>query len=462
MLEPVKWYVRLLGPAEFQRRVNGLGGEAEPRPYDTTTPLDRIVDRIPPESLASRRAEADLADGEPMAAWIDGWRKQQHALAGHTELQVELRDASDALARIAEIVAGDSDTDAETLAGPFGEYVLPIAHAVAEWQCRTAPMDSSPGQVALRSWPEVTGPVEVIDAGHINDTYLVGGRHVLQRLNRAVFRNPEALMRNLAKALRHEGGKLLLPPLITPGGEPYGVDANGDIWRVFAHIPSRSFENLPDELLTPAGEAFGGLLATFADFGEALEPVIDGFHDLAHYLRALDAASADGGPLIQEINDLRGRFHPGEPQRVIHGDCKVNNLLFHPTQDMVVAVIDLDTLMLGDPAWDFGDLVRSAFAGTEETHTATPFSISRFEPLSRGFFSAFGEVEDIARYAAAPAYMSFMLAVRFLTDHLEGDVYFKVARPGDNLLRARSQLELAHRFLEAEDDMAHAIEDATE
>ena len=457
MLEPVKWYVRLLGPAEFRRRVNGLGGEAEPRPYDTTTPLDRIVDRIPPESLASRRAEADLAAGAPMSTWIDGWRRQQLALAQHPQLHEELRDASDALARIADIVAGDSDTDASALAGPFGEYVLPIAHVVAEWQSKAAPGDSNRARAALRSWPEVTGGLEVIDAGHINDTYLVGGHHVLQRLNREVFRDPEALMRNLAKALRHEGGKLLSSPLATPGGEPYAIDPDGDIWRVFAHIPSRSFENLPDQLLAPAGEAFGGLLATFADFGEALEPVIDGFHDLAHYLAALDAVSVDGGPLVREIDDLRERFRPGEPQRVIHGDCKVNNLLFHPTRDVVVAVIDLDTLMLGDPAWDFGDLVRSAFAGTEETHAATPFSASRFEPLCRGFFSAFGVVDDIARYAAAPAYMSFMLAVRFLTDHLQGDAYFKVERRGDNLLRARSQLELAHRFLAAEDDMALVI-----
>lgn len=459
MLEPVKWYVRLLGPTEFQRRVSGLGGEAEPRPYDTTTPLDRIVDRIPPESLASHRAEADLAAGAPMDAWIDGWRRQQAALARHPELREELGHASDALARIADIVAGDSDGDAGTLAGPFGEYVLPIAQAVSEWQSRTAPVDSSRARAALRSWPEVTGSLEPIDAGHINDTYLVGGRHILQSLNRAVFRSPEALMRNLAKALRHEGGKLLLPPLATSDGEPYATDANGDVWRVFAHVPSRSFENLPDELLAPAGEAFGGLLATFADFREELEPVIEGFHDLEHYLAALDAVS-DGGPLIREIDGLRDRFRPGEPQRVIHGDCKVNNLLFHPTQDEVIAVIDLDTLMRGDPTWDFGDLVRSAFAGTEETHDAAPFSVSRFERLCQGFFSAFGKVDDLARYAAAPAYMSFMLAIRFLTDHLEGDVYFKIAQRGDNLLRAQSQLELAHRFLEVEGDMALMIESA--
>ena len=99
-----------------------------------------------------------------------------------------------------------------------------------------------------------------------------------------------------------------------------------------------------------------------------------------------------------------------------------------------------------------------SYASSEETETAAPFSPARFEPLCQGFFSAFGKIEDVARYAAAPAYMSFMLAVRFLTDHLENDVYFKVTRHGDNLARAGSQLDLAKRFLAAEADMAAIIE----
>ncbi|MYA17136.1 MAG: hypothetical protein F4Z28_10400 [Gammaproteobacteria bacterium] len=79
--------------------------------------------------------------------------------------------------------------------------------------------------------------------------------------------------------------------------------------------------------------------------------------------------------------------------------------------------------------------------------------------MSKGFFSAFGPVDDVDRYAAAPAYMSFMLSVRFLTDHLEGDVYFKVDRRGDNLARARSQLDLAKRFMLAGPEMAGIIDD---
>ena len=130
MLEPVKWYRRLLGDANFTRRVNGLGGDAEARPYDATTPLDRPVDRIAPESWASRRAEADLAAGRSMRRWIAGWRAQRDALDQHPALGAELGAASDALAAIADIVAGESNADPLPLAGPFGEYLLPIAHAV--------------------------------------------------------------------------------------------------------------------------------------------------------------------------------------------------------------------------------------------------------------------------------------------------------------------------------------------
>ena len=130
MLEPVKWYRRLLGESAYQARLNGLGGSEATRPYDAQTPLNRIVDRIPPESLASRRAEADLASGASMRHWTAGWRRQRAALDDHPALLPELLAASDALVEIAAIVDGESSADAAPLAGPFGEYLLPIAYAV--------------------------------------------------------------------------------------------------------------------------------------------------------------------------------------------------------------------------------------------------------------------------------------------------------------------------------------------
>ena len=130
MLEPVKWYRRLLGTGEYERRINGIGGSADARPYDALTPLDRIVDRLAPESLASRRAEADLAKGAPMDAWTTGWRSQRAVLAREPALEAELGAASEALAALADVVDGNVAADPATLAGPFGEYLLPVAYAV--------------------------------------------------------------------------------------------------------------------------------------------------------------------------------------------------------------------------------------------------------------------------------------------------------------------------------------------
>ena len=138
MLEPVKWYWRLLGADGLAKRIGGDGPVVR-RPYDVKTPLNRVVDRIPAESLASRRAEADLKAGRSMQAWIAPWREQRRALERHP-LFDELHAASDALEAIADIVAGDADAtsrDIAKLAGPFGEYLLPIAYAVAELRAGT-------------------------------------------------------------------------------------------------------------------------------------------------------------------------------------------------------------------------------------------------------------------------------------------------------------------------------------
>ena len=137
MLEPVKWYWRLLGADGYAKRVDG-GGVVDQRPYNVRTPLNRIVDRIAPESLASRRAEAEVKAGRSMQEWLAPWREQREALQGHPLFE-ELCAASDALAAIADILAGDLDakpSDIAKLAGPFGEYLLPIAYAVAERKSR--------------------------------------------------------------------------------------------------------------------------------------------------------------------------------------------------------------------------------------------------------------------------------------------------------------------------------------
>ena len=171
------------------------------------------------------------------------------ALDRHPELLPELREVSDALVQVADFLDGDAGTAIGTIGGPYDEYLLPIADVAADH--RTVPTEPSARDI-LKAWNVSTGRVRPMDAGHINDTYLVDDRYVLQRLNRSVFQGSAGRScANLAKALAHEGGNLLLPPIPTKEGAPFGVDADGDTWRLFPHLPSRNFHSLPDELLVP-------------------------------------------------------------------------------------------------------------------------------------------------------------------------------------------------------------------
>ncbi|MGD8416455.1 MAG: aminoglycoside phosphotransferase family protein, partial [Pseudomonadales bacterium] len=205
-----------------------------------------------------------------------------------------------------------------------------------------------------------------------------------------------------------------------------------------------------------AGRAFGRFQRILADLpGGALPPTIPGFLELAGYLDAFDAAgrgngSADralaeacgGMAFIDARRDLAQQFPPGDD--LIHGDCKLNNLLFDAHAPSVRAVLDLDTVMTGHWAWDFGDLARSALAGTLSAEAAAP----ALAALTRGFADGSGRVLTPATVAGAPVYVAFMLGVRFLTDHLLGDRYFRVSHTGENLSRARTQFELV-RLLES-------------
>ena len=318
--------------------------------------------------------------------------------------------------------------------------------------------DVTPGRM-LAAWlagGEAPVPHPV---GRINDTWMVADSHVLQRLNGRVFIRPQAVMRNLSRVLAHDD-TLLLAPVPTRNGAPFAMDERGDLWRLFPRRKARDFESLPPSLFAAAAEAYGGFLARFATFPHRLEPVIDGFHELERYLAALDEAPAGAAQERRAVDELRHAFEAPRRDRVIHGDCKVNNLLFHPARDEVVAIIDLDTVMLGDPAWDFGDLVRSAFAGTEESETVPALSAPGLAALAGGFARGMGTLDEVARFSSGPAYMSLMLGVRFLVDHLSDDVYFKVSAHGDNLRRARGQLGLAQVFLDARPMLTAALDRA--
>ena len=158
--------------------------------------------------------------------------------------------------------------------------------------------------------------------------------------------------------------------------------------------------------------------------------------------------------LLERYRIIVNQKTPRGPRQIIHGDCKVDNLLFDLHSDKVVRIVDTDTLMWGYPIWDFGDLVRSIATGNERSNQLT----KRLHSVCTGFFEQFPIAEkEVDDYAFAPTYMSMMLGVRFFTDHIRGNQYFKVERVGENMDRATEQFELAEKFNSIKNDLQTAI-----
>lgn len=439
-LEPVKWYSRLIGMDRMNARTSGQVESAYARPYDIHTELNRVIDHLPPESFEARRVDAMLTSDKPITKWCDGWKTQAQAFEDCVKVEprlIELQEASRHLAQLAAIHQEEAPVNM-SLADPIGEYLLPIATSVLN-------------HVILRianRFGAVQGVVEEIKRGHINDSFAIDRTYLLQRINSTVF-DVSAVLRN----------RRTLDPFIrdfvprsfdTSDGSDHVVGVKGEVWRTSEYIEARNFDVLPTELCEEAGRAFGRFLTQLKECNERPIPVIPGFHNLHTYLTEIDALSPTSDALdwvdfVTKRRSSTQSFDDDEFQ-VIHGDCKVNNLLFELEAPKVARIIDLDTLMWGHPAWDFGDLIRSVLTGSvnaEEEH-------ERIRLTTQGFVSCY-PINDRARetFANAPSYMSFMLGVRFLADHFRGDTYFKVGARGDNLERATEQFELYDRLLHA-------------
>jgi hypothetical protein len=324
--------------------------------------------------------------------------------------------------------------------------------------------------------------------GHIHDTYLLrlrdaGGPQVLlQRINTRVFRDPERLMENIARVTEHlaaredagcEGRLRALRLIPTREGAPFLRDRKGEVWRAFRFIEgARSIEiaRSPHEA-REAAHAFGRFQRLLADLpGPRLHETIPRFHDTPARLAALlDAATRDplgraarAAPELDFAHahgDLAARITrplaAGElPERVVHNDAKIDNVLFDTVSGKAICVIDLDTVMPGAAAWDFGDLVRtmtSSAAEDEPNPERVDVRGELFEAVARGYLEATRGWLIPAEHdslSCAGALIAFETGLRFLTDWLEGDVYFKTSRPDQNLDRARAQLALVRRLEE--------------
>ena len=327
---------------------------------------------------------------------------------------------------------------------------------------------SDPASILAEGWFSAER-VSAFGDGHINDTFLVaasGKRFVLQRINQLVFENPGRVMGNLSRVLdffgRHSDGEKcdLLPELcLTRAGSSAYESETGQLWRLWRYVEgSRVVAATNDpEIARAAGAAFGRFQHVMAQFPEPeLLPTIEGFHQLPHYLVEFDEArtQADAEVNRQIVQFVEARVNLAEMFNenncYIHGDCKLNNLLFSEHDTRVLSIVDLDTIMRGHWAWDFGDLTRSLLSGGGLNVTSEPLRL--FEAVVRGFLETSPVTADPAELTIAPRYMAFMLGVRFLTDHLNGDRYFKVSHSGENLQRAQQQFQLVAQLEGLADD----------
>jgi len=354
----------------------------------------------------------------------------------------------------------------------------------------------------FRTGGHATGAVE-LRAGHINDSFVVstagGSRFLLQRINGYVFPNPAQVMANIVRITRHLERKLgpgsarrRLSLVPTVDGEMWfetaAKESPTDWWRMYALIEDTTTElraSTPGQAFL-AAQAFGRFEAQFVDLpSPPLYETIPGFHDTLNRFEAFDralasaSASAAGSDrrrqAIAEIRsigvhrDLAARLSVAAqdlPRRIVHNDCKISNILFDRPTGEALCVVDLDTTMPGLAAYDFGDMVRSmSHRADEDARETSEARVDQelFAALAQGY-------QDGARFLTAAERRSLVdgalvltleQAVRFLTDHLDGDVYFRVERPGQNLDRCRVQLALLESLLARDGDLRRIVGGAT-
>ena len=325
---------------------------------------------------------------------------------------------------------------------------------------------------------------EAYGNGHINSTYKVEckngdktTRYILQRINNNIFPDTAALMDNienitafLKDKIRKRGGEVLRETLNlvpTVDGKNYYTDENGGNWRSYIFIEDTfCYEKIekPQDFYN-CGYAFGNFQNLLADFpAEKLNEVIPNFHNTPvryeNFKKAVEADVCDRAKSVgeeitfvnnraKEMSALTDILEKGEiPLRVTHNATKLNNCMFDKATGKTICVIDLDTVMPGLRAYDYGDSIRfGATTGAEDEPdlSKVDFSLPLFESYTKGFIKACGESMDEKEALSLPIgakIMTLECGMRFLTDYLEGDTYFKTSRENHNSDRCRTQFKL--------------------
>ena len=314
--------------------------------------------------------------------------------------------------------------------------------------------------------------------GNINLTYKVtvtsGHQYILQRINHHVFRDPAALMVNVCAITDFLRSKDNHPHhslkfLCTPQGQPLYRDEDGNFWRMYAFIPGQTIEKMENtEDFYRCGLAFGNFQRLLSDFPAAtLSETIPHFHNTPHrYQQLQQAIAADPAGRVRQVHAeidflfahqhragaLQRQLENGNlPLRVTHNDTKLSNILFD-ADGAAMCILDLDTVMPGLSAMDFGDAIRTGAATAPEDEADTrkmSLDLELFRAFSQGFLSAATSLTpaEIDTLALGALVITLEQAVRFLTDYLNGDVYYHISYPLHNLVRAKAQVALAADML---------------
>ncbi len=334
--------------------------------------------------------------------------------------------------------------------------------------------------------PGTIKSVHAVTHGNINGTYDIvmedqgeERRYIFQKINIFVFKNPKQIMSNIEKITTHIANKLEMEgksrDLVMhfahrANGKNYWVDNQG-FWRISEYVPNSVTYNECDNLdrLRSAGRAFGNFQVMLSDFDATeLYDTIPNFHNtrsrIAVLMRHFNEDPCGRADEVQEeivrirkLKPLAVRFNELIDSqemtfRVTHNDTKINNVLFDKDTDEAKTVIDLDTVMPGLVAHDFGDAIRFAAntaAEDEKDLSKVSLDIDRFRAFAEGFIPEVAPALtpiEIKTMALGAFVMTVEVAVRFLDDYLTGDQYFKVLYSGHNLVRARCQLKLAEEM----------------
>ncbi len=328
------------------------------------------------------------------------------------------------------------------------------------------------------------GSISPFGGGHINDTYHVQNSiaekpfYLLQKINSFVFKDVGALMGNMSLVTSHIRKKLIhnnttdvdrrsLMVINTKNGKPFFTDPSGQHWRMFNFIDnSKVYDKVTDPNIAFEGaRMFGAFLTSLSDLQpNLLKETIPNFHNLKKRLQQLEHQIKENRVgRVKYVQDVIGYVRSsydimctiqelGEkgliPLRITHNDTKINNVLFDEN-NKGLCVVDLDTIMPGYVHYDFGDGVRTtANTGEEDDENLKNISydLKMFEAFSAGYIESAHQLLNKAELSSlvyASLLFPFIMGVRFLTDYIAGDVYYKTNYDDHNLIRAKAQFKLA-------------------